>query len=85
MGNRKQLPALEDIARIRNTISELRAEGEKIISHYKKLDEYYADWQDRLYEVEKEIMGIETDYGLPKEQIAEYDAFDDINALIAQE
>jgi hypothetical protein len=55
----------------------LQEEGRKIINHFNKLEEYYNDWQDRLYRIELKIQEAEKETGLDVEEIAEYDALAD--------
>ena len=62
---------------MREEILELKEQGKKIISHYKKLEEYYSEWEDRLYKIELKIQEIEKDTGLDKEEIIAYDALED--------
>lgn len=75
---------LEECVLLRQEISKLKTEGKKIISHFKKLEEYYDDWQDRFNAVEKKLQEIENEVGIPPEQIAEYNAFDEIETLISE-
>ena len=66
-----------NLQELRDEIVELREQGEKIISHYKKLDEYYADWQDRFYKIELKIQEVERETGLDKQEITTYDVLED--------
>lgn len=44
-------------------------EGEKIRSHYKRLEQGYSDWEDRLIAIENAITALEDDAGLTKEEL----------------
>lgn len=66
-----------NLQELREEIFKIKEEGSKIISHYRKLEEYYDDWQDRLYKIEKQIQEAENELGLNKEEIEEYDALSD--------
>ncbi len=54
---------------VRALIKEVRNEGLRIQSHYKRLNEEYSDWEDRVNELEKIIYQAEIDTGLTKEEI----------------
>ena len=62
---------------MREEILNLKSEGKKIVSHYTKLEEYYSDWEDRLYKIEKKIQIAESELGLDKQEIEQYDALED--------
>jgi len=62
---------------LRQQIATVMEEGKKIKSHLTKLEEYYSDWQDRLYKIELKIQEVEKDTGLDKEEIIAYDALED--------
>ena len=66
-----------NIKDLREEIIRIKDEGTKIISHYTKLEEYYADWEDRLYKIEKKIQLAEIELGLDKQEIEQYDALED--------
>lgn len=58
------------------TVDDLKAaiklhweEGEKIQSHYKRLEKGYSDWEDRLIAIENAITQLEDDAGLTKEEL----------------
>lgn len=44
-------------------------EGEKIQSHYKRLEKGYSDWEDRLLAIENAIVALEDQTGLTKEEV----------------
>lgn len=44
-------------------------EGEKIQSHYKRLEKGYSDWEDRLIAIENAITQLEDEAGLSKEEL----------------
>lgn len=54
---------------LRAEIAAVKEEGRKIISHFKKMQEYYSDWEDRLNKIELEISQAEKELGLTKEVI----------------
>ena len=54
---------------VRALIKDVRAEGLKIQSHYKRLELEYSDWEDRVNELEKIIAQAESDTGITKEEI----------------
>ena len=74
---KQRLKKDHNLQELREEIVRLREDGKKIMHHYKKLDEYYSDWQDRLYKIELKIQEIEKDTGLDKEEIIAYDALED--------
>lgn len=74
----KKPKAQLNLQELREEIIALKKEGQIIMSHYKKLDEYYSDWEDRLYKIEKKIQEAEEQYNIPKEEIEEYNALADV-------
>lgn len=70
-----------DLNELREEIIKHKEEGIKIIAHFKKMEEYYNDWQDRLYALEKKITEAEEQHGITQEQVEEYDALADIPAI----
>lgn len=68
-------PAYKDmtIDDVRAMVKTLREEGLQIQSHYKRLEQEYSDWEDRLYALDKIISQAEEETGLTKEQIIEPD------------
>lgn len=67
-----------DLQELRDEIVEIKKEGEKIISHFNKMQEYYSDWEDRLLKIEYAILEAEEQHGLTREEVVEYNALDDI-------
>lgn len=65
-----------DLADLRERIEKHKEDGEKIISHFNKMQEYYSNWEDRLLVLEKEISEAESTLGLTKEEVTEYNALD---------
>lgn len=65
---------------VRALVREVRAEGLKIQSHYKRLEQEYSDWEDRINELDKIISRAEDDTGLTKKEIEkdEYALPDDL-------
>lgn len=74
----KQAEPTVDLNALRDKIARHREEGEKIISHFKKMEDYYSDWENRLVEIENEIDNAEETLGLTKKEITEYDATADL-------
>lgn len=65
---------------VRGLIKEVRAQGLQIQSHYKRLEQEYSDWEDRVNELDKIIYQAELDTGLVKEEIYKQpNELDDIN------
>jgi len=64
----KTLDTLDDV---RKAAKELMAEGKKIISHFKRLENEYSDWEDRVNELDKVVQELEESNGLTKEDIFE--------------
>lgn len=60
---------LDDLDALRRAVAEHRAEGKKIISHFKKMEDAYSDWEDRLIQIEKAIEEAEQITGIAKEEI----------------
>ncbi len=56
---------------VRALVKEVREEGLKIQSHYKRLEQEYSDWEDRVNELDKVIAQAEKETGLTKEEIYE--------------
>ena len=54
---------------VRKLVKEVREEGLKIQSHYKRLEQEYSDWEDRVYELDKILSRAEEDTGISKEEI----------------
>lgn len=75
---KKQEPKSEiDLSDLRKRIQKHKEDGAKIISHFKKLEEYYSDWEDRLLELDKAISEAESTLGLTKQEVVEYNALED--------
>jgi len=68
---------------VRALVKEVHAEGLKIQSHYKRLEQEYSDWEDRVYELDKIISQAEKDTGLSREEIEKdtYSLPDDLLGL----
>ena len=66
-----------DLRELRKEILAHKEEGKKIISHFKKLEEYYSDWEDRFNTIEKKITQAEEDHGLTRDEVTAYDALED--------
>lgn len=66
-------PAYKDMTLddVRAMVKALRQEGLQIQSHYKRLEQEYSDWEDRLYALDIIISQAEEETGLTKEQIME--------------
>lgn len=56
---------------VRALVHETRERGLQIQSHYKRLEQEYADWEDQILEVEKIIQQLQDDTGVTKEEIYE--------------
>ena len=66
--------ALDDLTldEVRAMVRQLRDEGLKIQSHYKRLDQEYGDWEDRLNALDQAISQAEIDTGLKREEIIDH-------------
>lgn len=78
----KQTKATPDLSELREKYRKIKEEGElqvaRYAAHMKKMEEYYSDWEDRLYAIEKEIQNVEKDYGITADKITEFDIISDI-------
>lgn len=72
---KKQTLSLDDL---REQLQKLKEEGEKLVSHQRKLFEYYSDWEDRFLTLENEISAKEDETGLTRQEIVEYNPMDDV-------
>ncbi len=59
-----------------DTIDNIRAaakvhweEGKKIVGHFKKMEEYYLQWEDDLLEIERAIEALQDETGVTKEEV----------------
>lgn len=81
----KQTKATPDLGELRERWRKLKEEGElqvaKYISHMKKMEEYYSDWEDRLNAIQEEINKLEDEHGIKPEIIVEYDLTQDLANL----
>lgn len=67
---------LEDV---RELVRKVREDGLQIQRHYKRLEQEYSDWEDRVVYVEKVISQMEDDSGISREEIyAPSSVLDDI-------
>lgn len=67
-----------DLDILRTRIIEVKEQGTKIISHFKKLEEYYSEWEDRLNEIQEQINKAEKQYGIPPKELEQSCVLDDI-------
>ena len=64
---------------IRELVKNTREVGLQIQSNYKRLEQEYSDWEDRVNELNKIIQQAEDDAGITKEEIySKPDIIDDI-------
>ncbi len=69
-----------DVDDVRALVRSVREEGLTIQRHYKRLEQEYSDWEDRVNFVEKTIQEFEAATGLTKEEIlVEQDMFSNID------
>ena len=54
---------------LRSMVQEVREEGLKIQRHYKRLEQEYSDWENRVNEIENIVYQAELDTGITKEEI----------------
>jgi len=54
---------------VRAAVRQLHEEGKRIQSHYKRLDQEYSDWEDRLNALDVAIHEAELETGLKREEI----------------
>ena len=73
----KQVKAEVDLQALKKEIAQHREEGNKLISHHKKMLEYYSDWEDKLVAIDKKIEQAMSDHGLSRQEVEEYDALAD--------
>ena len=63
---------------LREAIAKHKEEGAKIIKHFKKMEEYYSDWEDKLNQIEEAIQEATSIAGINKQEIeAPKDAFEE--------
>ena len=78
------LAALDTLPKLRQAILDHKAEGQKIISHFKQMELYYSEWEDRLLQIHNAIQDLEIQTGLDKEELLaptpepELDVFKDL-------
>lgn len=60
---------IETIDDLRKAIKLHWEEGQKIQSHYRRLEKGYSDWEDRLIAIENAITELEDEAGLSKEEL----------------
>lgn len=65
-----------NLEELREEIRLAREDGLKIISHYKKMEEYYSEWEDRLASIERKITDAEGT-GLDRQVIEQYNILQD--------
>lgn len=77
----KKTKATPDLAELRERYRKIKEEGElqvsRYVAHMKKMEEYYSDWEDRLYAIEKEIQNLEEEHGITADKVTEYDIIND--------
>jgi predicted nuclease with TOPRIM domain len=54
---------------VRALVHSVREEGLRIQRHYKKLEEEYSDWEDRVWKLDKILLEMEEKTGLSKQEI----------------
>lgn len=54
---------------VRNLVKEVRQQGLQIQSHYKRLEQEYSDWEDRVNNLDKILIQAEDEFGLTKKEI----------------
>lgn len=68
---------------VRALVKNVRAEGLKIQSHYKKLELYYSEWEDNLKLVDDAVNELCDRTGITKEEIETED--DDFTEFLEEE
>jgi len=63
------LVALDSLANIKQAILDHKAEGQKIISHFKHMEEYYSAWEDRLLAINVAMLLLEIETGQKPEEL----------------
>ena len=63
---------------IKKRVQEAKEQGRKLISHQKKMEEYYEEWETVMAQLDKDITQAAKEHGLTVEEVAEYDALSDI-------
>lgn len=64
---------------LKEAIAKHKEEGAKIIRHFRKMEEYYSEWEDRLNQIELAIQEAENISGVTKQEIlAPRDIFKDL-------
>lgn len=60
---------------VRALVKEVREEGLRIQRHYKRLEEEYSDWEDRVWKLDQMLSKLEDETGLTKEEIQREDDY----------
>lgn len=68
MAKHKPLSAM-NLDDVRALVREVREEGLRIQRHYKRLEEEYSDWEDRVWALDKRLLELEEETGLKKTEI----------------
>lgn len=58
-----------DLDELRAEVKAVREKGLRIQSHYRKLEQDYSDWEDRLNKLDKAFIAAEEELGLTKQEI----------------
>lgn len=58
-----------DLAELRAEVKAVHEQGLRIQSHYRKLEQEYSDWEDRLNKLDAAINNAENELGLNKAQV----------------
>jgi len=70
-----------DLTELRSALRVLHEEGERIQSHYKRLEKEYSDWEDRFIALDKAMNEAEDEYKLTKEEIEQPLILPDIDGI----
>lgn len=70
---------------LRDTIRVVKEEGRKIQLHYKRLEQEYSDWEDRVRDIEEAIAQAEEDTGITKEEIYNGASSDEFTDMLGEE
>ena len=54
---------------VRALVRKAHEEGLRIQSHYKRLEQEYSDWEDRIIALDKLLSDAEEQFNLPREEI----------------
>lgn len=75
----------QNLDELREEARKVKEEGEAMMatfkSHFRKMEEYYSDWEDRMNAIQNKVNQAEEEHGISAEKLLEYDLTQDLAAL----